>query len=325
MAEAGGSDFFDSTFLRKLENLSILSRKVFAGRLRGEQRSKRYGSSVEFADFRPYSQGDDFRRIDWNAYARFGNLFLKLFVEEEDLFVYLLVDSSASMGFGEPTTKFALARRIAAALAYVALSNLDRVALASMAQHPAEEDASRVPNAETPGESERSDSPSRSEADHMGFVRGKGSIFGIFDFLRHLEPSGQTDLSHSIRDFLLRHRHKGVAIVISDFLSPGGYEDGLKALASAGFQPMTIQVLAREEFEPDVSGDYRLIDSETGRPVDISTTRRMIETYRRRARRFVTEFDHFCKARNIPTLRTSSDVDFEQLMLGTLRRAAVVR
>jgi len=317
-------DFFDSAFLRKLETLAIFSRKAFAGRLRGEQRSQRHGSSVEFADFRPYSQGDDFRRIDWNAYARFGNLFLKLFTEEEDLFLYVLLDRSASMAFGDPVTKFDLARRLTAALSYIALSNLDRVAVFALAQDgnaddsehradPADDEASRDARAARPAD------------DHLAFVRGKGAIFSVFEYLRQLRPAGRTDLVRSVRGFLTRQHHKGVVVILSDFLSPTGYEDALKQLAFAGFQPMVIHVMARDEIEPDLSGDFRLIDSETGRPVDISTTRRMLEGYHTRTGLFIDGLGQFCRSHNIAHLHTTSDADFDDLILGALRRAALVK
>lgn len=336
MADQEPRDFFDSMFLRKLETLAIFSRKAFAGRLRGEQRSKRHGASVEFADFRPYSQGDDFRRIDWNAYARFENLFLKLFTEEEDLFLYLLIDSSTSMNFGQPATKFDLARRIAAAMAYIALANLDRVALAALAQPEAGGSgeaalvlATILSEDESGGGADGGQAPagaaSRAMQDHLAFVRGKGSIFSVFDFLRQLRPAGQTDLARSVRDFLLHQRHPGVVVLVSDFLSPSGYEEPLRQLVFARHQPMVIHLLAREELEPDLSGDFRLVDSETGRPVDISTTQRMLEAYRKRVGTFVGGIEQFCKSRDIAYLRSTSDVEFEELILGTLRRAAMVK
>jgi len=316
-------EFFDSKFLRKLETLAIFSRKTFAGRLRGEQRSNKHGSSVEFADFRPYSQGDDFRRIDWNAYARFEDLFVKLFSEEEDLFVYLLVDRSASMGFGEPTTKFDLARRVTAAVAYIALGHLDRVYVQAMSYD--DPDADESPPTETAASDGSRGSAANRMEEHLAFVRGKGSIFSIFAFLRQLRPEGQTDLGRSVRDFLIHNSHKGVALVISDFLSPTGYQEPLKQLASAGFQPMVMQILSAEELEPELSGDFRLVDSETGRPVDISTTRRMIDGYRSRVKLFTEGLAQFCKSRNIAHLLTSSQVSFEDLILNYLRRAAMVK
>ncbi|MBN2583018.1 MAG: DUF58 domain-containing protein [Planctomycetes bacterium] len=321
MPENETLEFFDSAFLRKLEAMAVFSRKAFAGRLRGEQRSNKHGSSVEFADFRPYSQGDDFRRIDWNAYARFEDLFIKLFTEEEDLFVYLLVDRSTSMRFGKPTTKFDLARRLAAAVAYIALSNLDRVTVQAMSC-----EGETTPDPLSVGsETETGEPAGRPAEDHLAFTRGKGSIFTVFDFLRRLRPQGRTDLGRSVREFLMHHRHKGVALVISDFLSPDGYADALKQLGFAGFQPMVIQVLAREELEPDLSGDFRLVDSETGQPVDISTTRRMMDGYRERVQRFTGDLEQFCKRQNIAHLMTTSDTAAEDLVLHTLRRAGIVK
>ena len=317
--------FFDSAFLRKLESLTIFSRKVFAGRLRGEQRSHRYGSSVEFADFRPYSLGDDFRRIDWNAFARFGNLFLKLFTEEEDLLLYLLVDRSASMGFGGEQTKFDLARKVAAALGYVALANLDRVALLAMARGGDTPDGvTSAPDAEGGGDSAGDTRPTNRQ-DRLAFVRGKGGIFSVFEFLGQLRPAGQTDLAASVRDFLLHYRHKGVVVVLSDFLSPSGYEEPLKSLAFAGHQPMVIHLMAPEELAPEMSGDFRLVDSETRQALDISTTRRMLDGYQKRVRRFVDGLGDFCKRHDIAHITGSSDENFEEMILTTLRRAAMVR
>lgn len=325
MTQGRPLDFFDSTFLRKLETLAIFTRRAFAGRLRGEQRSNRHGSSVEFADFRPYSQGDDFRRIDWNAFARFENLFLKLFVEEEDLFVYLLVDCSASMGFGAPTTKFDLARRTAAAMAYIALAHLDRVALFALAHDAPGEAPPQGQGGDRAADASSAARAATSPSDHLAFVRGKGAIFSVFDFLRGLQPAGRTDLAASVRDFVLRQRRKGVVILISDLLSPTGYEEPIRQLALAGFQPMVIHTLTPEELEPDIAGDFRLIDSETGQALDISTTRVLVETYRKRVERFTRGVDQFCAGHNVACLRTTTEVDFEELILRTLRRAAVLR
>ncbi len=186
-------DLLTPDFLRKIERLSLVAKRVFPGQLRGERRSTKRGSSVEFADYRNYAVGDDFRRVDWNVYARLEKLFLKLFVEEEDLHVYVLIDASRSMEFGDPS-KLLYAKRVAAALSYIALGNLDRVGLAAL---------------------------SDGMASILTPKRGKQSAFGVFEWLKSVKPSGATQLAQSIRDFSLRTSRPGLAIVISDFFEKG--------------------------------------------------------------------------------------------------------
>jgi hypothetical protein len=195
-------------FLRRLERLRLATRRLFPGRMRGERRSTRRGASVEFADFRNYAQGDDLRYLDWNVYARLERLFIKLFVEEEDLHVYLLVDGSESMTFGSPA-KFDYARRAAAALGYIALHSLDRVGFAVLGP--------RVRAIKAP-------------------ARGRGAALDCFGWLQEQAAEGGTNLAASLREFALRTRRRGVAVLISDFLDPG-YADGLRACSAASRSP----------------------------------------------------------------------------------------
>jgi len=305
--------FFDAGFLRKLQLLEILSRRVFSGRLRGEKRSSKRGTSVEFADFREYAPGDDFRYVDWNAYARLENLFLKLFVEEEDVFVYLLLDGSASMDFpssasqpaeGAPAGgaqgrlhKLTYAKKVAAALSYVALAHLDRASVQVFR---------------------------RGLAEVLPPVRGKGQIFRIFSFLSSVEPAGEPDLVRAVSEFVLRNRRRGPVVVISDFLSPSGYAEGLSYLDYHGFEPILLQVLAPEELEPELAGDLRLMDSETGQPVDVSVSRRVLAAYRRRLERFCGDLRRFALTRGLTFLETSTATPFEDLILRYLREAMVL-
>jgi uncharacterized protein (DUF58 family) len=296
-------ELFDSKFLKKLEMLSILSRRIFAGASRGERRSSRRGLSVEFADYREYSHGDDLRYVDWNAVARLNHFFLKLFIEEEDLFVYILLDATKSMGFGSPE-KLLYAKRIAAALAYIALANLDRVAIEVLS----------APDAESPAPN----------AAHLPVTRGKHNIFKIFGFLKPLAPSGAVELNEAIRQFALRTTKPGLVIIMSDLMEPNGLTKGVDFLRYRKFQPVIIHILSPEELEPAQSGDWRLLDSETGAHIDLSMTKAVLDCYRTRLNSFLEYTETFCKRRSLPYLRAATNTPFEDLMLRYLRRASVV-
>ena len=283
-------------FLRKIERLSLVARRVFPGRLRGERRSTKRGSSVEFADYRDYSMGDDFRRVDWNVYARLDKLFLKLFVEEEDLHVYVLVDASRSMDFGSPR-KLLYAKRIAAALSYIALSNLDRVGISAL-----------------DGGLARTLSPKR----------GKQSAMALFGWLRALSAGQHTDLAASMRDFSLRTTQPGLVIVISDFFDPG-YQKGLSALLSRKFDLMVIHMLDHEEVSPSVVGDLMLVDSETDERREITVTQTLLRRYKQRLAEFCGGIEGYCSRHGCNYVRVTNQSPFEDLILNYLRRRGAVK
>lgn len=283
-------------FMKKLEALSVVSKKLFAGRMKGERRSPRRGQSVEFADFRDYSQGDDYRHIDWNAYARLEGLFLKLFVEEEDLHIHLLLDRSKSMDFGSPG-KLEFAGRTAAALAYIGLSNLDRVSLTAF---------------------------SAEGLQTLPFQHGKQNIFSVIEFLERLRPGGPTALTRSIDAFVQQARHKGIVVLISDFLCEDGFQPALTRLRYSKFEPIALQVLAPEEVDPPLGGDWSFLDSETGSKVDLSLGPRAVTLYKQRLRAYCDELDQFCRGRDIAVLRAATDQDFEDLILRYFRAAALI-
>ena len=287
---------FTAAFLKKLEMLSIVSKKLFAGRMKGERRSPRRGQSVEFADFRDYSQGDDYRHIDWNAYARLEGLFLKLFVEEEDLHIHVLLDASRSMDFGRPR-KFDFAAHAAAAIAYICLSNLDRVSLTAFS-----------------GEGLRT----------LPFQHGKQNIFAVIDFLERLQAGGSTELTPSVGEFVQRDPRRGLVILISDFLSEDGFQPALTRLKYSKYEPVALQVLSPDEVEPPIGGDWRFIDSETGAALDLSLGSRAVNTYRRRLRGYCDALDDFCRQRGIASLRSRTDQSFEDLILKYFRSAALI-
>jgi uncharacterized protein (DUF58 family) len=298
MSQSGEQEeLLDPDFIRKLDQLDIVSRKVFAGKMRGERRSKRRGQSVEFADYRNYVVGDDLRHIDWNIYGRLERLFLKLFLEEEDLRVYLVLDGSASMAAGDPP-KLLLAKRIAAALAYVALANHDRVVLEAFA--------------------------GRGGAD-LGGVRGRRNMFKVIDYLHGLQPADAGSLQQACRSFALRHRAPGVAVVVSDFLDKHGYAQALRYLLGRRMEVYVIHVLAVEEVEPDLAGDLRLLDVEDGETVELTISAPLLARYRQTVAAFREEIRRFCAGRGITYLFADNRTDFASLILQYLRRRGLLR
>lgn len=283
-------------FLRKLEQLSIVAKRVFPGRMRGERRSSKRGASVEFADYRNYTIGDDFRRVDWNVYARIEKLFLKLFVEEEDLHVYVLIDASKSMGFGDPS-KLLYAKHTAAALGYIALSGLDKVGFSSL---------------------------SNGSARTLTPKRGKSSIFPVFDWLKGIDADGQTDLVTSLKDFALRTSTPGIAVVISDFFDPD-YEKGVMALLSRRFEVTLIHVLDDEEIRPTIVGDLKLLDSETGLEREVSITPALLRRYERAVEEYCRGIEDFALRYGVNYVRTTVSRSFEDLILSYLRQRGMVR
>jgi uncharacterized protein (DUF58 family) len=290
------TSLLEPEFLRKLEHLAIVSKKVFSGQLKGERRSTRRGTSVEFADFRNYTLGDDLRYIDWNTFARLEKLFLKLFIEEEDLHVYLLIDGSQSMLYGDPS-KFDHARRIAAALGYIGLTNFDRVGATVFADRM---------------------------RDHLPPVRGKHQVFPYFDFLEKARFGGQTSLAASLKEYALRTRRPGVAILISDFFDPE-WETGLKALLHRRFQVTAIHVLDRTEVRPDYVGDLKLIDCETGEEREITISGGLLRDYQKAIDQFCGGIQDTCHRYGADYIQAITDQPFEDLILKWLRSAGLVK
>jgi uncharacterized protein (DUF58 family) len=284
-------------FLRKLQRLMLLSRKVFAGKMKGERRSRQKGTSVEFADYRNYVFGDDPRFIDWNTYARLERLFLKLFLEEEDLFVYILLDGSASMTFGAPS-KFLYAKRVAAALGYITLMNLDRLSVGTFASDLRE---------------------------FLPPTRGKGQSNRLFRFLADLEAEGKTSLASACRRFLVRSKRPGLLILISDFFDREGFEDAIRLLISRRLEIFVIQILAQEELKPEISGDLKLIDAEEGDETEITVSERLLRSYDERLLGFCEGLRNYCVQRGIHYLRISTAAPFEDVILHYLKSAGLVK
>jgi uncharacterized protein (DUF58 family) len=289
-------------FLAQLDRLSLVSRRMRAGQIQGERRSPNRGGSVEFADFRTYASGDDFRQIDWNAYARLERLFIKLFVAEEDITIHLVLDASQSMAFGDPQ-KWDYARRLAAALGYVGLVGLDRVAAAAL-----KDDALL--------QRKRCDLVS-------GPYRGKRQALAWFNWLADLETGGDLDPAAALHDYLARARHPGPLLLISDLLGPG-WESGLRALASRRFEVIVLHVLSPQEVSPGLEGDLRLVDSENGAAVEITADYDLLQRYRSRVAAWQDHLRQTCAALGAHYVFIETTTPLEELVLAYLRRYDIV-
>jgi len=297
--------------LRRLEQFQLLAARRAKSSAKGERRSKARGQSVEFADYRNYVHGDDFRYLDWNLYGRLERLFLKLYEEERELPVRIFLDASESMTFGEPR-KFDFARQVAAAIGYVALSGFDRV---SVIPFP---DVANDANAE-PG----THIAERAARGALRSVRGKRSAIQFFENLSALTAGGSANLNEALRRGALEARQAGVAVVLSDFLDPAGYESGLSALVGRGFQVDLVQILAPDELSPGTFGDLRLVDSETGAMQEVTFGRFRLKAYRQTVQNFMQRLREFCQARGINFFTASSNTDLQVLLLKQLRQAEV--
>lgn len=282
--------------MQSLDRLKLVSRKFFGGKMKGERRSKNRGTSVEFADFRDYSHGDDPRFVDWNTYGRLERLFIKLFVEEEDLFVYILLDTSRSMSFGEPS-KLLFAQRLAAALGYVSLIGQDQVAI---------------------GTFDRGLGPTLPPS------RGKGQVRKFLGFIEALEASGETDLDTATRLFLLRYRRPGMIFLISDFLDKGGYEHALKTLTGRKLEVCCVQVTAPDEVNPELIGDLRLRDVEDDSSTEITVTERLLRNYREEVAGYREGIADFCRKRGVNFVSASCDDSIEETVLRSFRQTGVI-
>jgi uncharacterized protein (DUF58 family) len=287
----------DPEFLARLEQLELVSRKIFLGRMKGERRSKKKGQSVEFADYRNYVVGDDLRFLDWNLYARLDRLFLRLFMEEEDLHFYVLIDNSLSMDFGTPS-KLHYAKQIAAALGFIGLVNLDRVVAEAFNDNLTQT---------------------------MPAVRGRRSLWRLLDFLQKIEPAGPSDLKQALKTFSLKSSGKGIVVLLSDLMDKGGYEDALRYLVARQMDIYVIQILSQEEIEPDMVGDLKLTDVEDGDVAEITVSGPLLRRYKQNLAAYRAGIHEFCARRGVTYLFTSNQVPFDRLVLTYLRQRGLVR
>jgi uncharacterized protein (DUF58 family) len=291
------NELLDPEFMSQLERLDIVSRKIFAGKMKGERRSKRKGQSVEFADYRNYVTGDDLRFLDWNIYARLERLFVKLFFEEEDLHVNVLIDCSQSMDFGEPG-KALYARRVAAALAYIGLVNYNRVTLTAFSDRFGPE---------------------------MVGIRGRRLIHQVLGFLGDLGAEGTGNMTGACKQFAIRHPQRGVCVLLSDFMDKTGYEAGLRYLIGRKYDLYVIQLLSPEEIDPTLTGDLRLRDVEDGDMAEITVSRALLNRYKQTLSAYCGAVRDFCTRRGATYMFTSTAVPFDQLVMTYLRQRGLLK
>jgi uncharacterized protein (DUF58 family) len=294
-------DLFDDEFQRKLEYLAMVSKRVFSGVMKAERRTKKTGSGVEFADHREYTPGDDFRYLDWHAYQRFDKLLLRLYEEEEDLSIYFILDNSHSMSFGTTDgsgKKLRYAKQLCAALAYVGLANLDRVAIVAA-------------NAEI--------------AARMEPTRNKKRIFRVFEFLKRVQADGDTDLGAAMRTFVAQHKRRGLAVLISDLYDPAGFEKGINVLRYNKFEPFVLHVVDRNDARPDLKGDLVLYDCETGDEREVTVTKRVLDRYKAAYDSYRRRVERFCVSRQVSYFQADVDVPFDELILRVFRRGGFLR
>jgi uncharacterized protein (DUF58 family) len=294
---AADDDLFDDQFQRKLEYLALVSRRVFAGRLRAERRTKKSGSGVEFADHRDYQPGDDFRYLDWNVYQRFEKLLVRLYEEEEDLAIYFILDTSASMAFGDGR-KLRYAKKVCAALAYVGLANLDRVTMVTTSDRVME----RMPE-----------------------TRGKARIFKAFRFLREVKAEGTTDLGDAMKAFVAQNKRRGLAVLVSDLYDPRGFEKGINVLRYNKFDPFVVHVTDPGEGKPKLNGDVLVYDCETGDEREVTVTAKVLSLFGDAYAGYLADIDRFCATHQVPYVTASVDVAFDELILRVFRRGGFLR
>jgi uncharacterized protein (DUF58 family) len=289
-----GERIFDAEFLKKLDTIVINVRMMMNTGSGGNRKSRSKGSSVEFSDFREYSLGDDFRRIDWNAYGRFDRLFVKLFMEEREAMVNIFVDGSRSMYFGEPKKSLA-ALKLSGVMAYLALNNLDRICLNSLA-------GNLVRQSEV--------------------LSGRGTFRRCADFLENMEFDGITDLNSCIKK--KEFKGSGVSVVFSDFFTPGGIEDAVKYLLYKKQDVILVHILAPEELSPAMEGQIRLLDSETGEARDISVTPAMLSQYDKELNSFMNNIREFCSKMGAAYIQVSSAEPIEKIVFEEFTRAGII-
>ncbi len=304
-------DLLDSELIARVGQLDYTSRKIFAGKLKGERRSKKRGESVEFADHRPYVEGDDLRHIDWNIYGRLDRLFMKLFMEEEDLSLHLVIDASASSDCGEPN-KFLFMQQLTMALGYIGLINHNRIAVTTIGGRRIESDEDAVP----------------ALVSSVRDLRGRRRTQDIARFLCSMEPAGGSDdvpFDEACKRIAMQRRGKGIMVLLSDFLIKEGYETGLRLLVGRGYDLMAIQVLSPQEVEPVITGDLRLRDVEDADLAEVTISAPLLKKYKATLGAYCDRWQTFCARREIGNLTVQSDTKIDTLILEYLRRKGLLR
>jgi uncharacterized protein (DUF58 family) len=285
---------FDGDFFRKLENIAINAKMAMNEGAAGGRRSKAKGSSVEFADFREYAPGDDFRRVDWNAYGRFDRLFLKLFMEEREAFLNIFIDCSKSMDYGEKN-KSVMALRLAGVLSYLALNNLDRVCVNKVL------DKEIIPSVS---------------------YMGKGMFQKTLSFLESSSFEGNTSLSEALKRKDLKSR--GISVVISDFFTKGSLEELIKYLSYKKQHIILIQVLSEEELNPEFGGQVRLIDSETREEVNLTITPKLMKLYEAKLKGMEATMKEWAKRYGAVFVKVSSSEELQKVVFEKFGKEGII-
>ena len=291
------STLFDQEFLRKLEYLKLVANRMLPGHLRGEHRARKKGTGVEFADYRPYVSGDDTKDVDWKAYLRLDKLILRIFDEEADLPIYLFVDASLSMRFGNPS-KFDYARKVAAALGYIGLLNLDRVSVVGFSNGVSEQIASK---------------------------RGRNQIWRIFRFLERMEIDGKTSLERAFKIFFGTKRRKGLVVVASDFMDPDGYEPAFDCVRRFRHDVFNIQILTPDEVLPQFPDEAMLVDSESGEPQRLRMSPALIAAYQEEMKKLTSGIEEYCSRYGWGYVRTETQIPFEDLVIKIFKQDRFIR
>ena len=287
---------FDEKTRRKLEQLMLAASRVRAGAIKGERRSVKRGTSIEFADYRNYAPGDDLRRLDWNIYARLGRPLTRLYEDEEDLAVHVLFDNSASMNWGAgEANKFDFTRRLVAGLGYISLTTNDRLMISALG------------------------------GDTFGPARGRAYSVALLSYMVKLKAAGRVDINAALKAYALKSGRPGLTMVISDLFSPDGYIDGINALLAKGHEVALIHTLAPEEIEPPLAGDLRLVDVETGAPQEVSIDGGMRDLYMQRVQAWREDIRQECSRRGVHFVAADTGSSWEKVILYDLRRAGVVK
>lgn len=297
------SELLSPEFMHRLDRLDLVSRKILRGRLQGERRSKKKGQSVEFADYRNYVVGDDLRFIDWNLYARLDKLFLRLFMEEEDLSVAIVVDITASMDYGNPH-KLLYAKQLAAALGYIALSKYNRLSVYAFTD---------------------------TVASQMTNLRGRRPIPQVLGYLDRLQPVAGAAVSGNLASVTKRlsmvQRQPGVVVLISDFFDKGDLEDALRYLAHERYDAYAVQVLSPQEVDPtkgEVMGDLRLRDIEDGDIAEVSISPALLKRYKANLQAYCNHVRDQCLKRGVAYMVGETSVPFETMVLQYLRERGLL-
>ena len=288
-------ELVDKDFLKKLEYLDLVARRLVFGRQQAMRTSVKKGASIEFKDFREYSPGDDPRTIDWSVYARLGELYVKLFRQEEELDLWILLDTSASMDFGEPN-KFDHARRLAAALAYIGLANMDS--------------ASVVPFAQELGRGREK-------------LRGRSRVFELLDFLTQLPAQGETDFELATKKFVTRVRKPGLVVIISDFYGLLKAQSAIDQLRFFKHQLYVIQIASPLELDPPIRGEFRLVDTETSEHEDLTVTDSMLRRYKQAFTDFSAELRSYSMKYSIGYSLADTETAFDDFVVKVLQRGGL--